>query len=232
MRFHAKGIWPLAADLTPQIASDAGIQALEEMIRSQQHLLPETQELGLFGNWMRFSQGDVYCNIGWGGSQKYFNDQDSAIRGKLVFGPTPGGYVGDELLITPYFNWGWNYVIAKDSANPELSYLFALFASSPEMSTLAVRQKDGFFDPFRPEHYRDSGIQAAYSEPFLKVHRASLEAAIPDFYLKDQAAYFSVLNEWLFRALSGEVDPETALSRVAQRWDLISNKSDRRVQMA
>ena len=30
-------------------------------------------ELGLFENWERFSKGDIYCNIGWGGSQKYFN---------------------------------------------------------------------------------------------------------------------------------------------------------------
>ena len=98
------------------------------------------------------------------------------------------------------------------------------------MSTLAVRQDDGFFDPFRPEHYQDSGIKAAYSEEFLEVHRSSMEAAIPDLYLKDQVEYFRVLNEWLFRALAGDVAPQTALDRVAQRWNLIANRSDRAVQ--
>ena len=230
VRFHAKGVWPLAPDLTPQVNSQAGLEALEAMIRSQASLAPEALELGLFENWERFSKGDIYCNIGWGGSQKYFNDQNSAIRGNLIYGPTPGGYVDGELLVTPYFNWGWNYVIAKNSANAEIAYLFALFASSPEMSTLAVRQDDGFFDPFRPEHYQDSGIKAAYSEEFLEVHRSSMEAAIPDLYLKDQVEYFRVLNEWLFRALAGDVAPQTALDRVAQRWNLIANRSDRAVQ--
>ena len=230
VRFHAKGLWPLAPDLTPQVASDAGLEALEAMIRSQESLAPEATELGLFENWERFSKGDIYCNIGWGGSQKFFNDEHSAIRGNLVFGPTPGGFVDGQLLVAPYFNWGWNYVIAKNSANAEIAYLFALFASSPAMSTLAVRQDDGFFDPFRPEHYEDEGIKTAYSEPFLKVHRDSLEAAIPDLYLKDQAEYFRVLNEWLFRALAGDVSPEVALDRVAQRWTLIANRSDRKVQ--
>ena len=78
--------------------------------------------------------------------------------------------------------------------------------------------------------YEENCIKTAYSEPFLKVHRDSLEAAIPDLYLKDQAEYFRVLNEWLFRALAGDVSPEVALDRVAQRWTLIANRSDRKVQ--
>lgn len=73
VRFHAKGLWPFSAQMEPQIASDAGVEALEEMIRATEHLCPETSQLGLFANWERYSRGDIYCNIGWGGSQKYLN---------------------------------------------------------------------------------------------------------------------------------------------------------------
>jgi len=120
--------------------------------------------------------------------------------------------------------------VSSNSDLPEIAYLFALFASTPQMSTLAVRQSDGFFDPFRPEHYEDEGIKSAYSPEFLTVQRASLESAIPDLYLENQGEYFRVLSEWLTRALAREVTPRTALERVAQRWQLITNGSGRPAQ--
>lgn len=232
VRFHAKGVWPFSADMIPQVASEAGVQALEEMIEATAHLAPEVSRLGLFENWERYSQGDVYCNIGWGGSQKYLNGSQSKMRNRMVYGPTPGGILDGELMPMPYFNWGWNYVVASNSPIPEIAYLFCLFASTPEMSTLAVRQKDGFFDPFRPEHYEDEGIIEAYTPEFLSVHRASLESAIPDLYLENQGEYFRVLSEWLARALAGDVSPKNALERVSNRWWSITNGSGRSAQKA
>lgn len=100
------------------------------------------------------------------------------------------------------------------------------------MSTRAVRQVDGFFDPFRPEHYDDPGIIEAYSEPFLKVHRAALAGAIPDFYIKQQSEYFSTLAEGLDQALHGEEKPQAALTRVAQNWELTTSHTGRAGQVA
>ncbi len=232
VRFHAKGYWPLSKTLEPQIASDAGVEALEEMIRATDHLSPDARNLGLFENWERYSRGDVYCNIGWGGSQKYLNSDKSKMRGRMAYGPTPGGYVNDELLVTPYFNWGWNYVVTASSYEPELAYLFALFASSSKQSTNSVRQAGGYFDPFRIEHYSDPEIQRIYSKDFLTVHEKSLKSAIPDLYLANQGQYFRTLSKWLDRALSGTVNPETALERVAQQWRLISSRSDATLQQS
>ena len=226
VRFHAKGFWPLAKDLTPQIDGEAGVTALEELIAVTEHLCPETSALGLFDNWERFAKGDVYCNIGWGGSQKYFNGPNSNMRNRMVFRPTPGGIVDGQLLLTPYFNWGWNYVVTSQSKEPEIAYLFALFASSSEMSTLSVSQREGYFDPFRPEHYQDPTIQNAYSVDFLKVHFESMKNAIPDLYLAHQGEYFRALSEWLNRALQKDVTPEQALTNVAENWELISVRTD------
>ncbi len=222
VRFHSKGIWPFSPEMEPQIASDAGVEALEELIRATENQCREARSMGLFENWERYSKGDIYCNVGWGGSQKYLNGVNSKMRGNMIYGKMPGGIIDGKLLVTPYFNWGWNYVVSANTALPELSYLFALFASTPEISTMAVRQKDGFFDPYRPEHYQDLGIQAAYSTEFLEIHRASLENAIPDLYLKGQGEYFRLLNDGLALALERELHPEKALQRVAIRWRLIT----------
>ena len=231
VRFHAKGYWPFSPDMEPQILSDPGIEALEDLIAATQSQCPEVHSLGLFENWERYSKGDIYCNIGWGGSQKYLNSPRSAMRDRMEYGPMPGGIVEDALLETPYFNWGWSYVVPTNSRYPEIAYLFALFASTPAMSTLSVRQKDGFFDPHRPEHYKDEGIRQTYSPAFLKVHRASLEGAIPDLYLQGQTEYFRALNDGLHRALVGTVSPKTALERIVTRWQLTTNSFGRGAQI-
>jgi multiple sugar transport system substrate-binding protein len=148
----------------------------------------------------------------------------------MRFGPTPGGVVNGKLLLTPYFNWGWNYVVTKDSKQPELSYLFALFASSPAMSTISVRQKNGYFDPFRQEHYNDTEIQNVYSKEFLKVHEQSLQSAIPDLYLANQSQYFTALSDGLAQALSGKLSADKALRKVAQQWNITTSRSDKILQ--
>ena len=155
VRFHAKGFYPLDDNLNPQINNDAGVKALEELIQASNYLSPNATSNGLFDNWEEFANGNIFCNIGWGGTQKYLNGPKSAIKGQLKFGPTPGGIVNGKLLKTSYFNWGWNYTVASHSSQKEIAYLFALFACSPTMSTLAVREQGGYFDPFREEHYKD-----------------------------------------------------------------------------
>lgn len=232
VRFHATGVWPLAPDMTPQIANDAGVRVLEDMIRAGEFLAPEAANAGLFENWNRYARGDIYANVGWGGSQKFFNKPGSGLRGKLTFGTTPGGMVNGQLLTTPYFNWGWNYVVLAGSAKTQLALIFAAFATSPDMSTLAVRQPDGFFDPFRAEHYSDAGIVDAYSDAFLKVHQESMETAIPDLYLARQGDYFLALSKWIARALDGITSPDVALARVEQQWNIITAEAgeDKQIQ--
>ncbi len=82
-RFHAKGFYPLADDLKPQINNDAGIAALEELIAASQYLYPGAKTNGLFENFEAFGEGDKFVNIGWGGTQKFLNSDKSKIKGKL-----------------------------------------------------------------------------------------------------------------------------------------------------
>ncbi|WP_420862338.1 ABC transporter substrate-binding protein [Algirhabdus cladophorae] len=231
VRLHAKGLWPFAPDMTPQITHADSIAALEEMIAVSQSLVPTVGTMDLFENWERFSQGNVYCNIGWGGSQKYFNRPGSKVKGKLAYAPTPGGYVNGELVRAPYFNWGWDYVVTASSTRQELAYLFCLFASTPEMSLRAVRAPDGFFDPFQPEHYKDQTVQEIYSKEFLDVHQTSMAGSIPDLYLKNQSDYFRVLGEQVFLAINGKVSAAEALKRVDRRWRLITGRAGAQSQI-
>ena len=152
------------------------------------------------------------------------------MRGRLLFGPTPGGESQGQLLPVSYFNWGWNYVVANTSPVPELAYLFTLFASLPGPSTESVREAGGFFDPHREEHYEDSAVNAVYTDGFLAQHRESLGDCVPDFYLHGRDEYFAALGRYLDRANRGELAPARALLLASRAWEKITDRLGREGQ--
>ncbi|WP_179954318.1 ABC transporter substrate-binding protein [Denitrobaculum tricleocarpae] len=218
MRFHSKGYWPIDDDFQPRFESDAGVAALEDLIRATQSLHPHVYTDSLFENWRRFSKENIFCNIGWGGTQKFLNKPGSLVSNKIVHDVLPGGIIDGELMRVSHFNWGWNYTVSNQSNHAELAYLFSLFAVSPAISTFAVREAEGFFDPFRSEHYDDTAVQKSYSKAFLDVHRRSMLHAVPDFYVKGQAEYFDALRTNIIQAIQGEISSREAMHRASDHW--------------
>ena len=231
IRFHAKGIWPFADDMTPQIASDAGIEALEDMIAATESLHPDVFSLDYFDNWDVFHQGNVYCNLGWGGSEKIMSSKWPDFHKHIAYSPIPGGIVAGELLQLPYVNYCYVLTLPANNNFSELSYLFMLFATSPKMMTLAIQQVDGVLDPSRPIHYEDKIVREIFSANYLDNLKWSLSNAVPDLYLKDQGEYFRELNHWLHRALTHETPPKEALDSISKRWDVITKTAGHEAQI-
>ncbi len=231
VRFHAKGLFPFDDSLVPQINHELGVEALSEMIEASKNLYPDAKTNGLFANWEAYSRGNIYANIGWGGTQKYLNGVNSKVKGKMLHAPTPGGNFNEENIIFPYFNWGWNYTVSSNARHKELAYLFTLFASSPVPSTMSVRAHDGFFDPFREEHYSDPEIKKTYTEEFLAAHNKSMRNCFPDFYMSGQSAYFGELRKYISMAFEGDLSPKKALDAVAKAWRKIHIKKGKKKQV-
>ncbi|MFV1491102.1 extracellular solute-binding protein [Phaeobacter sp. JH18-32] len=227
-RFHAKGAWPFSPTMEPQIAGAQGVAALEEMIASSAHLVGA--DLGLFANWARYREGDIYANIGWGGTQKSLYAPDSAMRDNLVNASLPGGRINGALVPMSYFNWGWSYVVAKNSRQPELAYQFCVNAVSQKVGAEAIAQTGGFFDPFRTDQYQDPAIVDAYGAQFLSVHEQAMRSSMPDLYLARRGEYFDALSYWLQLALAGDATPEVALNNVAQSWRATTDRAGATLQ--
>lgn len=224
VRYHAKGHYPFGDDMRCQLGNDAGIEALEELSRASHFLEPDCFTNGLFDNFKSFAAGNKFCNIGWGGTQKYLNGPNSAVRGKLVYSALPGGNPTADKPWLPFFNWGWNFVVPRSSKKPELAYLFCLFASTPHPSTLSVREAGGYFDPFRVEHYSDPRIRATYSKEFLGTHFYSMQNAFPDLYIRGRGLYFDALRQAIFAASAGMANSSDMIKGVANKWDMISEE--------
>ena len=227
VRFHSYGSYPLSDSMEPKINSISGVKALEAIIRSTDSQHPSARTNGLFENWQVYAKGNCFANIGWGGTQKFLRSSQSQIRDKLAFGEIPGGSIDGKSFTAPYFNWGWNYVVSENSENKELAYLFTLYASTPEMSTCAIERNEGYFDPFRQEHYEEPSISKSYGEPFLKVHKSSMRKCIPDFYMYGYRDYFSSLKENINLALQGSLSPKLALDSAAKDWGNITKRIGR-----
>lgn len=222
-RAHAKGIYPVADDMTPNMDSQAGITALQEMKAASKYQTPNARTNGLFENWDDFSKGNVFCNIGWGGTQKHLMSQP-AMQNNLLHAPLPGMEKEGAPSSMGYFNWGWNYTVSSQSTRKELAYLLALFCVSPFVSTLAVRERDGYFDPFRESHYQDQDIERAYGRSFLDAHQQSMRTSIPDFYIRGQGKYIDALREQITLCLNGEISAEEAMQNCSKRWNHITRR--------
>ncbi len=205
-----------SVDLEPRLDNDRAEQVIEDMRRATDFLHPAVAHAGLFQNWDLYKSEDIYANIGWGGSQKAFNQQNSRIRGKMHHAMLPG--LAEKNL--SYFNWGWSYVVPSGALQPAAGYLFSRFAVSERASLLAVGEKDGYFDPFHSVHYSDPAVIQAYSEPFLDVHKKAMKMAGHNFNLPGHGSYMASLNENLSQALNGRLSAREALNVIEAEWEL------------
>jgi len=228
-RFHAAGYLPFNKKMQANINNAMGVEVLEQLIAASNSQTPLAGSNNIFESWTEFVGGNVFCSIGWGGTQKYMMSQP-AMRDNLVHGPLPGPQINGHSSTMGYFNWGWNYTVSASSTQPELAYLLALFCASPEISTMAVRTADGFFDPFREEHYSDSTIREVYGDSFLQAHRESLIDSIPDLYIRGQSNYLDALRLQIMAALARKITAREALDNCAQTWSHITRRLGRNKQ--
>lgn len=223
LRLHGQGCFPVSDNVESRFASDAGLAALEGLVEATKALEPGVFENSLFENFASYAKGDKYANMGWGGTQKHLVEAETP-QFPVAYGMTPGGEKDGHTFSLPYFNWGWNFVVSSGAQQPELAYLFALFAVTPDVSCRSVREASGYFDPFRDEHYRDPDIARLYGADFLSVHRDSLRNCMPDFYLPGRGRYFAALQHGLLMVLKGQLLPELAMKQVDDKWHALTEQ--------
>ena len=230
LRLHGKGILPFDDDFQPNISHPQAVEALHDLIQATKYLEPEATSNDLFSNFKSFAQGNKYCNLGWGGTQKFLHGPDSQIKDDLIFAAPPGGIFQDTEFTVPYFNWGWNFCVSNTTSKPELSYLVSLFANTPLVSQKSVAEATGYFDPFRSEHYSDAQISESYGSEFLEVHQYNMENAIPDLYIEGQNQYLGILKQALHATSLFQITPEIALDAVQMKWNTLTKKLGREHQ--
>ncbi len=222
-RFHATGSLPFTNSMKPNVNSAAGVDVLNQMMTATESLSPDVTSNGIFDNWKSYAQGNTFCNMGWGGTQKFLQTQDK-MRDNVITSSLPGPSINGLPSTMGYFNWGWNYTVSSGSTQKELAYLLALFCTTPTVSTIAIREAEGFFDPFRASHHEDETVKSVYGASYLNAQKQSLENCVPDLYIRGQTSYLDVLRQQILATMNGEFSAKESLDICAQKWSHITRK--------
>lgn len=226
LRLHALGVTPFDANFRSCLGKEEALEALVELVEVTKYLKPDSLQNGLFENFESFSKGNSFCNIGWGGTQKYLMANFKDPANNLQYALPPGGITKNKQKIPlSLFNWGWNYCVNSRSKQKRLAALFCALGGSERYSTISVQGKDGYFDPHHEAHYRDPQINEIYSPEFLRIHKKAMSTAMPDFYIQENNLFLSALERGIMSAVKGELKPKMALKLVNKKWiELAKNK--------
>ncbi|WP_428623422.1 ABC transporter substrate-binding protein [Sedimenticola sp.] len=218
----------------PLIASPAGVRATENFVRTVPFSPPDILGMGKDYSYTLpfFLNGKGFATIITLAGAKLFNLDTSAVKGKFKVVPMPGNRVDGRLIRRSTLIYGNNIVIPRQSRQPLLAFLYAMWVTDPDVSVDSVGVKAGFADPFRYNHLGNARINAVYTTEALAVMRNGLTDVVPaGTGLPGDDEYIAALNQNLWRAAKGELTAATAMANTAQEWERITDRYGREKQM-
>ncbi len=155
-QFRANGGEFFDDDMKAQLASDAGIKTLTNMIAANTASIPGNNELDAVSLWAAWLQGKVAMIYSWpptGRMTAGYSQSDKAIN--FIPQSTIADKVGYAVVPgNPEHATGYNKALAADSANPDAAYLFMQWAVSPPVSLARVMLPYALRDPYRLSHFK------------------------------------------------------------------------------
>lgn len=234
-RYAAYGGTYFDDELNPQLNTEAGVLATENLIETMEYGPPGVINFGYPESYGAFIQGQTAMVIQWTDVAKGAEDPEaSLVTGNVGYAQIPGveDDNGDVVHRVPL---AYNRVLAISamSQNPEAAYRVIEFLSSFEVSQLYVTGFGGL-DPFRESHYADPDEWVEQWETlpdYIDNSVQSIENGFPELTMPGSIQYQDALGQQLAAALAGEADIETALAEAEDQWNAISEELDRDLQL-
>jgi multiple sugar transport system substrate-binding protein len=221
------------ADMRPLIDSPQGIAATENYIAIANHSPPDIDKDGNNYSYTLpfYMQGKAFATMFTIAAAKLLSSTNSPIRDKYIAAPIPGTRIDGELVRRNTIIYGNNLVIPKDAVNRKLAFLYAMWITSPEISTRSVGVRGGFTDPYRWHHLRDSRILEIYSPQALEAFAGAWPVTLPPGTgIPGDSEYLEALNANLTAAVRGELTATEAMTRTAASWEAITERLGRASQ--
>jgi len=127
--------------------------------------------------------------------------------------------------------------VSSSAREPVASYRVASYMSAVASSELTLDPRTRC-DPFRYSHTRSAGKLSRYLSEmsrravpidvcrrYLDSVRESIENGVPYLNVPFSREHIDVLDLYLHRSLTGELEPKEALKRVGEEWDRISERA-------
>ena len=227
-QFRANGGVFFDADMKAQLATDAGMTTLRQMIAANKASIPGNDELDAVAQWVAWLQGKVAMMYSWpptGRMAENYSQRDKSIN--FVPHSDIAGKVGYALMPGKNGEMASGYVkaLTSDSANAEAAYLFMQWVTSPPVSLCRVMLPYTLRDPYRLSQYTSPLYRALWpaAKDYLITLSQASNNAVLDIVMPGSQDYALSIDRMCTAAWSGE-DPQTVLQRAAAEWDRVTEK--------
>jgi len=221
-QFRANGGQFFDDSMKAQLASDAGVKTLTNMIAANNASIPGNNELDAVALWAAWLQGKVAMIYSWpptGRMTAGYSQSDKAIN--FIPQSTIADKVGYAIVPgNPEHATGYNKALAADSANLDAAYLFMQWACSPPVSLARCMLPYALRDPYRLSHFKSDlyGSLFPTAKEYLLNLNNSANVGLLDMIMPGWQDYALSIDRMCTAVWAG-TDPKAALETAAAEWD-------------
>jgi len=214
-------------NMKAQLASDAGVKTLTNMLAANAASIPGNNELDAPSLWAAWLLGKVAMIYSWpptGRMTAGYSQSDKAIN--FVPQSTIADKVGYAVVPgNPEHATGYNKALSAGSANPEAAYLFMQWACSPEVSLARCMLPYALRDPYRISHFKSELYGGLFptAKEYLANLNASANVALLDPIMPGAQDYFISVDRMCTAVWAG-ADPMASLQAAAAEWDATTER--------
>jgi multiple sugar transport system substrate-binding protein len=234
-QYRANGGQFFDDNMKAQLASDAGVKTLQNMVAANAASIPGNNELDAVSLWAAWLQGKVAMIYSWpptGRMTAGYSQSDKAIN--FVPQSTIADKVGYAVLPgNAEHAAGYNKALAAGSPNMEAAYLFIQWATSPPVSLARVMLPYALRDPYRLSHFKSDLYAQLFptAKEYLHNLNNSANIGVLDPIMPGAQDYFLSLDRMCTAVWAG-ADPKASLETAAAEWDATTERLGKDSQKA
>lgn len=221
------GRW-FSDDMKPGINSDAGVKALEMLVKMKDYAVPNILQVDYPALNEVFLNGSTAMVVQWNDlALKVANPEMSKVVGK-------GGYAACPART--YLPYSRVMAVSAFAKNPQDAYRVAAYMQLPDVCVTYVYDSNCGQDPYRwsslkPEaamknHTGGPALDASAAKSYVDAIGEGLKAGYPELAIPGAPRYLDILDLYVSQALAGTLKPKDALNATASEWASITEAED------
>lgn len=197
-----------------------------------------------------FVSGQTAMAIDWADMGVHaVNSPASVIKDKIGYSQIPGS---SEVFNATTGQWdkrpnrvssisgNWTFFVSKASKHQALAFEFASHMTSKELTRKLTALSGTAVNPSRRSHFADpaawnqSGFSTASAKAYLDEITTSLANpnVVYDITIPGAGEYYKVFDDYVHKAVSGQLKPQKALDQAAAEWEKITDRRGRDKQIS
>lgn len=236
--------------LKPRINNPGFVRALETWIDTLKYGPPGMANFAGHDVRNSFVSGQTVMAIDWADMGVHaVNAPASVIKDKIGYSQIPGS---DEVFNVLTKAWdkrpnqvssisgNWTFFVSKASKNKALAFEFAAHMTSKALTKQLTAISGTAVNPSRRSHFEDpaswnqSGFSTESAKAYLEEITRSLSNpnVVYDITIPGAGEYYQVADEYVAKAVNGEMTAKKALDQAAAEWEKITERLGRERQIA